>query len=121
MDYYERSIVIDWKKPGDPVTAADRDASELIVSNLAREFPDHAILSEEAPDNLKRLEVSHVWMIDPMDGTREFIDHRAEFAVQIGLVVDGIPTVGVVYQPTTKKLFYSAMGLGAFLDSNGST
>jgi len=121
MDYYVRSIAIDWKKPGDPVTAADRDASELIVSNLAREFPDHAILSEEAPDNLKRLEASHVWMIDPMDGTREFIDHRDEFAVQIGLVVDGIPSVGVVYQPTTKKLFYSAIGLGAFLDSNGST
>jgi 3'(2'), 5'-bisphosphate nucleotidase len=117
MEYYRQSFVVDWKAPGDPVTAADRRASELIVTNLSREFPSHAILSEEEPDNLRRLEESHVWMIDPMDGTREFIEHRDEFAVQIGLVVEGIPVVGVVYQPTTRKLYYAAAGMGAFLES----
>jgi len=120
MDHYHRTLTIDWKAPGDPVTAADREASELIVRGLSREFPDHAILSEEEPDNLNRLAESHVWMIDPMDGTREFIEHRGEFAVQIGLVVEGTPVVGVVYQPTTKKLYYAAPGLGAFLESNGT-
>jgi len=59
-------------------------------------------------------------MIDPMDDTREFIEHRGEFAVQIGLVVDGTPIMGVVYQPTTRKLYYAAPGVGAFLESNGT-
>jgi 3'(2'), 5'-bisphosphate nucleotidase len=121
MDYYQRAVTVDWKAPGDPVTAADREASNLIVTDLAREFPEHAILSEEMPDNLIRLDRSHVWMIDPMDGTREFIEHRGEFAVQIGLVADGVPILGVVYQPTTSKLYYAAQGMGAFLESNGTT
>jgi 3'-phosphoadenosine 5'-phosphosulfate (PAPS) 3'-phosphatase len=120
MGYYERTLTVDWKAPGDPVTAADRDASGLIVGNLSREFPAHAILSEEEPDNLDRLKATHVWMIDPMDGTREFIEHRDEFAVQIGLVVDGAPVLGVVYQPTAKKLYYAAIGFGAFLEFNGT-
>src|SRR6476620_5577981 len=89
LNHYRSALNVDWKAPGDPVTAADREASELIVSRLAREFPSHAILSEEEPDNLERLKQSHVWMIDPMDGTREFIEHREEFAVQIGLIADG--------------------------------
>ena len=120
MGYYQRTFTVDWKAPGDPVTAADREASDLIVTKLASEFPNHAILSEEAPDNLRRLDVSHVRMIDPMDGTREFIAHRGEFAVQIGLVVDGTPVLGVVYQPTENKLYSAAKGLGAFLESNGA-
>jgi len=120
MDYYNRTLTIDWKAPGDPVTRADKEASELIVTHLGREFPQHAILSEEEPDNLSRLTQSHVWMIDPMDGTREFIEHRGEFAVQIGFVIDGTPVLGVVYQPTAGKLYYAAQGLGAFLESNGA-
>jgi 3'(2'), 5'-bisphosphate nucleotidase len=92
----------------------------MIVSSLAHEFPKHAILSEEEPDSLSRLDESHVWMIDPMDGTREFIEHRGEFAVQIGLAIDTTPVLGVVYQPTTNKLYYAADGLGAFLQSDGT-
>src|SRR5438874_5803075 len=121
MGYYQRGITVDWKAPGDPVTAADREASDLLVSNLAREFPEHAILSEEAPDDLIRLHRSHVWMIDPMDGTREFIEQRGEFAVQIGLAVEGLPVLGIVFQPTTNKLYYAAQGMGAFLQSDGQS
>jgi 3'(2'), 5'-bisphosphate nucleotidase len=120
MDYYRQGTSVDWKAPGDPVTAADRDASQLIVGGLRREFPQHGVLCEEEPDDLSRLQRSDVWMIDPMDGTREFIEHRGEFAVQIGLVVKGTPVVGVVYQPTTKKLYYAAAGLGAFLETSGT-
>src|SRR5689334_7943080 len=120
LHYYQRGVSVDWKAPDDPVTAADREASSLIVGNLKRVFPDHAVLCEEEPDDLSRLAESHVWMIDPMDGTREFIAHREEFAVQIGLVVDGTPVLGVVYQPTTQKLYYAAQGMGAFLESDGS-
>jgi len=119
MKYYQPGVAVDWKGPGDPVTAADREASALIVANLSREFPQHAVLSEEEIENPNRLERSHVWMIDPMDGTREFIEYRGEFAVQIGLAVDGVPVLGVVYQPTTNKLYYAAEGRGTFLESGG--
>ena len=120
MAYYQSDISIDWKAPGDPVTAADREASELIVGGLRLEFSDHAVLCEEEPDDLGRLQRTHVWMVDPMDGTREFIEHRGEFAVQIGLVIERTPVLGVVYQPIADKLYYAARGLGAFLESGGS-
>jgi 3'(2'), 5'-bisphosphate nucleotidase len=60
-------------------------------------------------------------MVDPMDGTREFIAHRDEFAVMIGLVVDGAPVLGVVYQPTMKKMYYAAATMGAFMELDGAT
>ena len=110
LAHYRQGVTVDWKAPNDPVTAADREASDLIVGSLRHEFPEHAVLCEEEPDDLIRLQRSHVWMIDPMDGTREFIAQRDEFAVQIGLVVQGIPVLGVVYQPVTRKLYFAAQG-----------
>jgi 3'(2'), 5'-bisphosphate nucleotidase len=121
MGYYQQAISVDWKAPGDPVTAADREASEFIVTSLRREFPGDGILSEEEADDATRLEHKQVWMIDPMDGTREFIDHREDFAVQIGLVDEGTPVLGVVYQPVKDKLYYAAQGSGAFMTSAGMT
>lgn len=120
MDHFEKSVSVDWKAPGDPVTAADREANDLIVSGLKRAFPEHGVLSEEEEDDLSRLHRTYVWMIDPMDGTREFIDHREDFAVQIGLVTGGIPVLGVVYQPPKDKLYYAAAGMGTFLETGGS-
>ena len=121
LEHYSAPPSVEWKAPGDPVTAADRAASAFIVENLERLFPGDAILSEEEPDDLKRLEHSRVWMVDPMDGTREFIAQRGEFAVMIGLVVDGVPAAGVVYGPTTDKLYYGGRGAGAFMTCNGTT
>src|SRR5262245_48782015 len=121
MRYYRALDAIEWKAPGDPVTVADREANDFIVSELRRLFPNDAILSEEMADTADRLTQRRVWMIDPMDGTREFIEHRPDFAVQIGLVVDGTPTLGVVYQPTTDKLFFAAQGHQAFLENRGKT
>src|SRR5687768_1174529 len=93
MDHYQRSMSVDWKAPGDPVTVADRESGHHIVSGLRREFPEHGILCEEEPDDLVRLERLQVWMVDPMDGTREFIDHRDEFSVMIGLALHGVPVL----------------------------
>jgi 3'(2'), 5'-bisphosphate nucleotidase len=121
MDYFEKSVTVDWKAPGDPVTAADREANGLIVTTLKREFPEHGVLSEEEEDDLDRLDRSKVWMIDPMDGTREFLDHREDFAVQIGLVSGRIPVLGVVYQPAKGKLYYAAPGMGTHLELSGAT
>jgi 3'(2'), 5'-bisphosphate nucleotidase len=121
MEHYAKTVSVDWKAPGDPVTEADRAASTFIVNNLKREFPSQGILSEEESEDSSRLERELVWMIDPMDGTREFIDHREDFAVQIGLVRKGIPVLGVVYQPVKDKLYFAGEGTGAFLQSAGIT
>jgi 3'(2'), 5'-bisphosphate nucleotidase len=115
MEHQSKSVSVDWKAPGNPVTEADRAASTFIVSNLKREFPSQGILSEEESDDATRLERAYVWMVDPMDGTKEFIDRRDDFAVQIGLVKEGTPVLGVVYQPAKNKLYYAADGMGAFL------
>lgn len=107
-------------KPGDePVTEADHAANTLIVARLQAAFPDDVILSEEIPDDRSRLGRARVWMVDPIDGTRDFIIGHSGFAVMIGLCVDGRPRVGVVAQPLTGKIYAGIAGVGAWLDVTG--
>src|SRR5262249_32754094 len=89
LKHFAQASTVEWKSPGDPVTAPDREASDFIVDHLRRLFPADGILSEEMADDRSRLTRRRVWMVDPMDGTREFIAGRDEFAVMIGLVDDG--------------------------------
>src|SRR3546814_7648152 len=74
----------------------DREANALILARLAIERPDDAVLSEEANDARSRCAVSRVWVIDPLDGTRDYGERRDDWAVHIGLAVDGRPTLGAV-------------------------
>src|SRR6266849_8166089 len=98
------------------VTAADREANELIVTRLKKEFTDDGILAEESTDSEHRLEKTRVWLIDPMDGTKNFIARDGDFAVQIGLAVGGESILGVVYQPTRKVLYRAVRGGGAWIE-----
>jgi len=98
------------------VTAADREANELIVDRLRKEFPGDGILAEESTDNSDRLDKDRVWLIDPMDGTKNFIQRDGDFAVQIGLAVEGETVAGVVYQPTRELLYRAARGGGAWME-----
>jgi 3'(2'), 5'-bisphosphate nucleotidase len=102
---------VDHKHEGEPVTEADRAASELIVDRLHTAFPADAILSEEVTDDGSRLQASRVWMVDPIDGTRDFIRGENGFAVMIGLCIDGRPQVGVVSQPPTGITWGGAVGV----------
>lgn len=99
----------------EPVTIADRIASELIVAGLRKEFPDDGILSEELPDTDERLSKQRVWVIDPLDGTKGFIEGNGDFAVQIGLVSDSECILGVVFLPFHNYLYFASKGNGAFL------
>jgi 3'(2'), 5'-bisphosphate nucleotidase len=110
-----------WKGLGNPVTEADRLASVFLTTKLRQMFPRDGILSEEEPDLMVRLTKSRVWIIDPLDGTMEFINRLNEFAVMIGLSVDGISSLGIIYQPLTEKLYYAQLGNGAFLTENRKT
>ena len=121
LEFYRGDTEVQWKGVGDPVTAADQAANQLIVEELRRAFPDDGILAEESPDNRDRLGRRRAWMIDPMDGTKQFIERIDEFAVMIGLSVEGEPQLGVVYQPPLDRLYYGAIGLGAYVEEKWST
>lgn len=123
MEFYASGVVAEEKLGVDnfaePVTIADRTASQIIVNGLAHEFPDDGILSEEEPDNAeKRLSKSRVWIIDPLDGTKGFINKDGDFAVQIGLTENGESVLGVVFLPVENALYTAVKGNGAFLTKN---
>jgi 3'(2'), 5'-bisphosphate nucleotidase len=121
LDYYQNGAQVRWKGHNDPVTAADHAANEMLVRELHRHFPHDAILSEEIPDDLSRLNNDRVWMVDPMDGTKQFIDRIDEFAVMIGLAIEGEAKLGVVYHPSPDRMFYAAPGTGAFVEEKWTT
>ncbi len=103
----------------EPVTIADKTSSRIIVESLAKAFPDDAILSEEEPDDIeRRLKKSRVWIIDPLDGTKGFVEKAGDFAVQIGLTENGSPILGVVFQPLMNLMYFAAKGEGSFLQKN---
>lgn len=120
LKHFAQKTAVRWKGKGNPVTDADQEASRFIVESLHRRFPSDGILCEEEVDNPDRLTKSRVWIVDPMDGTSEFVAGRTEFTVMIGLAVDGKPVMGVVYLPAEKKLYYSERGSGAFVESGSS-
>jgi 3'(2'), 5'-bisphosphate nucleotidase len=120
MDVYRTAFAITKKSDESPVTEADVRANILIVEGLAREFNRHGILSEESEDDLSRLTKRHVWICDPLDGTKEFIARNGEFTVNIALTCDGVPVVGVIYAPATNVLYYATSGGGAFVERTGS-
>lgn len=109
-DLYHRGAEVDWKGHDDPVTAADKASNALLVSGLRAAFPADGILAEESHDDLDRLSRRRVWMVDPLDGTKEFIGHIGEFSVMIGLAVEGVPVLGVVYQPVGDVLYRGIAG-----------
>jgi 3'(2'), 5'-bisphosphate nucleotidase len=118
--YYESGpITANLKADESPLTAADLAANDAILALLADRFPADAILSEESTDDLVRLERARVWIVDPLDGTRDFVARTGDFAVHVGLAVDGRPAVGAVYQPIGDRLFWATRGGGAFVRDRG--
>jgi 3'(2'), 5'-bisphosphate nucleotidase len=112
-------IAVDRKAGDEPVTQADRDADAIITRALTAAFPGDGILSEETPDDGSRFTRERVWMIDPLDGTKDFIRGHDGFATMIGLLVGERPALGVVYQPVGDRLYWAARGRGAWLSEAG--
>jgi myo-inositol-1(or 4)-monophosphatase len=97
-----------------PVTIADNEADEYISDFLIGEFPDDGWLSEETVDTKERLKKNRVWIVDPLDGTKEFIEGIPHFSVSIALVKDEHPVVGVIYNPATNEMFSCQKGKGVY-------
>lgn len=109
-----KAVQIDFKDADEPVTAADRAVSDFCIAELRQLFPDDAILSEEIPDDGARFSAHRTWLIDPIDGTKDFIAGRPGYSVMIGLLQGGVPRLGAVYQPSEDALWWAVCGRGAF-------
>jgi 3'(2'), 5'-bisphosphate nucleotidase len=116
MAIYETDFQISNKKDDTPVTTADLVANELIVKTLSLLTPHIPILSEESEEipYEKRREWQTYWLVDPLDGTRAFIEKSGEFSVNIALIYRHQPVIGVIYSPVQKIGFYACKGSGAF-------
>ena len=99
-------------RPGDLVTIADKASEQVILEVLGRHFPQHSILAEES-GKLGNQDNEFLWAIDPLDGTTNYAHQYPCFAVSIGLMIQGVPKVGVIYDPFRDELFRAAAGLGA--------
>jgi myo-inositol-1(or 4)-monophosphatase len=104
--------VIEKGRPGDLVTAADKASEAVVLEIMHRHFPQHSILAEES-GKIGNQDNEFLWAIDPLDGTTNYAHQYPFFAVSIGLLINGVPQVGVIYDPLHDELFRAAAGLGA--------
>ena len=102
--FYVGSSEVSSKSDQSPVTEADRSANQHIVSRVCAAFPDDGVLSEESKDDFSRLEKERVWIIDPLDGTKEFIARNGEFSIMIGLAIEQFQQVRTGLQPGTQPV-----------------
>jgi len=106
-----------WEKSEDnPVTAADLESDKVIAEHLRAAFPNDALLSEETVADPTRTENTRVWIVDPMDGTKEFTKRIPEFCVSIALCESGVPVVGVIHNPMSGVSIWASQGDGCFRD-----
>jgi myo-inositol-1(or 4)-monophosphatase len=108
---------IKYKGENSPVTVADQKANEIIEDILLNNYPDIGWLSEESTDDKTRLSKDFVWIVDPLDGTKEFIRDIPEYAVSIALIEDKQPVLGVIYNPKTEDLFTAIKGKGIMVNN----
>ena len=120
LKIYETDFTVDYKEDESPLTQADQASNKVIMSFLQKE--DFPIISEENKqlDYAERKDWKTFWMVDPLDGTKEFIKKNGEFTVNIALIENGIPVIGVIYVPVKKELFFGSEN-GAYKMSNISS
>lgn len=117
LKYYKSSYEIQEKGYHNPVTTADHAADARLKKILQAAEPEFGWLSEETVDSMERLSKSKVWVVDPLDGTKEFIEGVPNFVVSIALVENGVPVLGVLFNPVTHETFTAIKHGGAFLNN----
>ncbi len=118
MDVYSSEFAVEHKDDKSPLTEADRRANAVIVKGLRKAFPNIAILSEEEMDDRTRLSNPWCFIVDPLDGTKEFVKRNGEFTVNIALSYHGESVLGVIVVPATGELYYAVRGQGAHYQPN---
>jgi len=121
--YHNRDFaqVVDFKADHSPLTIADREAHRIIESALKKLHPLIPVLSEEGKHTAyeERRQWSVFWLVDPLDGTKEFIKRNGEFTVNVALIQNNLPVAGVIYAPVLKTLYYATQADGAFRQEDG--
>ncbi len=108
MGHYHSGVEISVKDDNSPVTLADTDAETIILAALNNIAPEIPVISEEAASQGKIPDIDRLFfLVDPLDGTKEFIRHNDEFTVNIGLIEDGFPVMGIVYAPALGRMFFA--------------
>ena len=113
--FRQDDLDVERKQDNEPVTEADRASEALVIEGLRRAFPDDVILSEEQADRTSWMTRPRAWLVDPLDGTKDFVGGREGFSVMIGLLLDYRPVLGVVHQPLTGLTYRASRGAGAFV------
>ena len=117
MKYFQTSSYeIKDKSINNPVTTADYEANQIIKDTLFKEDYGYGWLSEETVDSKERLNKENIWVVDPIDGTKEFIEGVPHFSISIGMVSNGKPVIGVIYNPAKNELFSAFKGGGSMLN-----
>ena len=116
MDIYERDFEVDFKSDHSPLTEADSQANAVIMDALSTHYPRIPIISEENKEvaYAERSDWEQFWLVDPLDGTKEFIKKNGEFTVNIALIKKGFPVAGIVYRPVDRISYSAELGSGAF-------
>ena len=118
VKYYNSELDVKMKGIGNPVTDADYEADDVLHEELIKETPNFGWLSEETKDSPDRLEKEFVWIVDPLDGTKEFVEGIPNFVVSIGLVQNGVPVLGTIINPISSDLYTTYKGNGVQLNGN---
>lgn len=116
MSYYQDSYSVTEKSPDNPVTEADLAADKILKERLTALLPEAGWLSEETADNPERLSRSSIWVVDPLDGTKEFVLGIPEFSVSVALVEENQPILAIIYNPANRELYHAVRKQGAFLN-----
>ncbi len=120
MEFYNSNAHHTLKEDGSPVTLADKTAEKIILSALRELNTGITIISEENPESHLLKAPSKFFLVDPLDGTKEFLkyDGKGSFTVNIALIENGVPTLGIIYAPALERMFYGALNIGAFENSH---
>lgn len=116
MDIYKEDFDVYFKDDRSPVTEADIKADKLIGIKLREKFKEYSVLSEETADDIKRLDNKCCFIVDPLDGTKEFVKKNGEFTVNIAFSYNHKTVMGVIFAPAINKLYYAAKGLGSYYE-----
>lgn len=116
LDVYEKAFEVEYKEDKSPLTAADKASHRIIADELRKLYPHIPILSEEGKNVSfsERKTWERFWLVDPLDGTKEFIKRNGEFTVNIALIEGGRPVMGVIYIPVEDVLYYAEQDKGAW-------
>lgn len=121
LEYYQGETEVYTKDDQTPLTQADLASQRIILERLEQIDPDTPVIAEESgvPDYGKRRDWTRFWLVDPLDGTKEFIKKNGEFTVNIALIEEGVPVLGVVYLPAKEILYCATREEGAWKEEKG--